>query len=95
MKTPNMPQLFSAGLLTALFSFSNVALAEAPCYCTWSFDDGNDQQINQMAKAKQSQQASKLLYREIYQNEMNCWSWDACADKPRVYGQTYDLYTFE
>lgn len=61
---------------------------------SWAFD-GSDQQVEQMAKKAEAMENAKNMYAEVYQNKALCWSWDACADKPRVYGKVYDSYSFE
>lgn len=61
---------------------------------TWSFD-GSEKEIQQLAEKKQALDASKKMYAEAYQNKVMCWSWDACTDKPRVYSQVFDTYSFD
>ncbi|MBN2607098.1 MAG: hypothetical protein JXR47_07165 [Thiotrichales bacterium] len=75
---------------TAILGWSQASVAGD----TWAFD-GSEEEITQLAKKANAIEASKKMYTEVYQNKALCWSWDACADKPRVYGQVYDTYSFE
>ncbi|MBD3755235.1 MAG: hypothetical protein IE937_06275 [Gammaproteobacteria bacterium] len=60
---------------------------------SWAFD-GSKQQIQAAVSEAQALRAQQNLFAEVYQNQVMCWSWDACVDKPRVYGVVYDTYAF-
>ncbi|MGC9387236.1 MAG: hypothetical protein ACP5D0_09835 [Hydrogenovibrio sp.] len=81
-------------ILTGLVSASVLSAPAAMAEDTWAFD-GDEQVIEKMAEQKHTQAASEVLYQEVYQNDMKCWSWDACADKNRVYGPVYETYAFK
>lgn len=60
---------------------------------SWAFD-GSEQEIQAAVNEAQAHRAQQNLFAEVYQNQVLCWSWDACVDKPRVYGVVYDTYAF-
>ncbi|AZR81174.1 MULTISPECIES: hypothetical protein [Piscirickettsiaceae] len=85
-----MKHLFKV-MLVSLFV---LGMHNAKAEDTWSFD-GSEKAVTKLVKEKRTEAASKVLYQEVYDNKMLCWSWDACADKRRVYGRAYDTYSFQ
>lgn len=83
-----MKNVMLGALAAATFALSSTAMAG-----TWAFD-GSEKEIQKLIEEKKAQEAKAKLYVETYQNQVMCWSWDACADKPRVYGVAHDAYTF-
>ncbi|WP_178861334.1 hypothetical protein [Thiomicrorhabdus cannonii] len=86
MKTTLHALAFAAA--SGALMFTSQAQADS-----WTFD-GNEQEISALVSQAEKARAQQNLYVEVYQNQMNCWSWDACADKARVYGIVRDSHAF-
>lgn len=85
-----MKNVFLVGAISASLFGAQAAMAED----TWSFD-GSEAVIEKLVEKQKAKEASNVVFAEVYQNQMLCWSWDACVDKNRVYGRKYDTYSFE
>ncbi|WP_019894758.1 hypothetical protein [Hydrogenovibrio halophilus] len=80
-------------LIGLMMAFGMSAVAPMAAADTWAFD-GDPAVIEKLAAEKQAKDEAALETSEVYDNEVNSWSWDASVDKPRVYGRTYETYSF-